>query len=73
MAEFRSDAFPELGIWVNGNRYKFSNGRLRTNDEEVIKQLTSTSGIVRVDEPKKEPKQDKPKPTLKKSSSKKAK
>lgn len=62
MTEFHS-IHPSLGFYVDGQFYKFSNGKFKTNDEKVIAKLKNLSGVKLVREektqketPKKEPK-----------------
>ncbi len=62
MTEFHS-IHPGLGFYVDGQFYKFSNGKFKTNDEKVIAKLKNLSGVKLVREektqketPKKEPK-----------------
>jgi hypothetical protein len=62
MTEFQS-IHPGLGFYVDGQFYKFSNGKFKTNDEKVIAKLKNLSGVKLVHEekpqketPKKEPK-----------------
>jgi hypothetical protein len=70
MAEFKS-RYPELSFYVDGVRYKFRSGRLRTEDPAVIEALSFIDGVERVDEPKPEPKPKKSEEKPKKAAPKK--
>lgn len=54
MAEFKSQ-YKELGFYVDGEFYKFQDGRFVSEDEAVISVLNGISDAVRIDkeEPKK--------------------
>lgn len=49
MASFKSDRFPNLGVYFNGRRYKFKRGKLETNDRELIRHLEGLAHVTRLD------------------------
>ncbi|OYD08541.1 hypothetical protein [Paludifilum halophilum] len=57
MYELISKRFPRLGFYVNGERYKFYNGKLRTDDSKVVAVAEKLEGVEVVNRPesKKEP------------------
>jgi len=57
MAKFES-RFKELGFYVEGRLYKFSNGKFQTEDKKVIDVLGSLSSVSKIDEPKQETKEE---------------
>lgn len=60
MAEFKS-RYPELTFFVNGKPHKFKNGRLVTEDKEVIAAAEKLFDVTRIDEGKEKSTEEKPK------------